>query len=598
MLARKERQNNSGKNGAVCPESTIESANMRSYVQRPNVKQSSKNLACESTVESANRRDFIRKAALTTAAAGIGGVLLGSGGILPRSSASGPISGSCPTGHGVTGSSCSGVGVYGVANLSCGIGVYGFSDAASGCSWGVYGQSDSTSGIGVEGYAIAASGHNIGVKGIASSCCGTGVYGLADASFGCTIGVFGESDSTCGLGVKGLGQVGVYGQSCRTFGIGVLGLAGNPGTTPIIANGTCCQTADLQQWEKAGNILSVVNKCGAFGIGTSPGCFMLNVNAPNQLGIHLQGPSSTVGAGLTLETVKCGSSVQEWEILDTGCAALQGPKKLNIRNVTTGIDIFTMCGPNSRIGINNISPTVALCVVGSTFSDTSSGSGVHGKSSCASGNGVLGCSPSSGTGVKGLSTSGIGVLGQAGSVGVEGVAGTAGAVPIVAKGVSGQTANLQQWEKGCTIKSVVNKCGWLGIGTPSPTTNLDVNGSIIGSKLTLNQTVLGGTTLRVDGSISAKALSKSASYTMGASDFAILASGSSTIITLPSAHTANGMLVFIKNVNSTNVPVTVKPGGTDKIDGSTSSRPLATAFSSLTLVSDGVSNWYIQGNAT
>ena len=77
----------SKENNVVCPESTIESASRRNYVDQPAPKQSggkNNKLVCESTIDSAPRRDFIRKAALVTATAGIGGVLLGKN-VIPQS---------------------------------------------------------------------------------------------------------------------------------------------------------------------------------------------------------------------------------------------------------------------------------------------------------------------------------------------------------------------------------------------------------------------------------------------------------------------------------------------------------------------------------
>jgi hypothetical protein len=81
----------------VCPESAIESANIRNSVGKPNQKRSnpkSNKLVCESTIESSNRRNFIKRAALTTAAVGVGGSLLSKAAI-PNSSAR---STSCPCG--------------------------------------------------------------------------------------------------------------------------------------------------------------------------------------------------------------------------------------------------------------------------------------------------------------------------------------------------------------------------------------------------------------------------------------------------------------------------------------------------------------------
>ena len=179
---------------------------------------------------------------------------------------------------------------------------------------------------------------------------------------------------------------------------------------------------------------------------------------------------------------------------------------------------------------------------------------------------------------------------------------------MIAQGATGQTANLQEWQKSCgSVLSIVNKCGWIGVGTASPSTTLDVNGNIISSKLTLNQTVLGATTLRVDGSISTKVLSKSTAYTMGVTDFAVLANASTGAftVTLPQASTATGMIVLIKKTDSSGNAVTVEGYGSgsnqDKIEGKTSI-PLSTQYSSLLLFSNGSASpngvWFILSNAT
>ncbi len=99
----------------VCPESTIESATRRDFIRKAVPRKDTKdgnnksNFVCESTIDSSLRRDFIKKAAILTAAAGIGGALLGSEGILPKSSArssTGPLYGCCPCGNAGSGYTC------------------------------------------------------------------------------------------------------------------------------------------------------------------------------------------------------------------------------------------------------------------------------------------------------------------------------------------------------------------------------------------------------------------------------------------------------------------------------------------------------------
>ncbi len=82
-----------------------------------------------------------------------------------------------------------------------------------------------------------------------------------------------------------------------------------------------------------------------------------------------------------------------------------------------------------------------------------------------------------GTGVLGTTTTGTGVQGTAGAGGtaVAGFAGDPTAIPIVAQGDTGQTANLQEWRTSSGAASVVNASGQLGIGTNSPTHSLQIH---------------------------------------------------------------------------------------------------------------------------
>ena len=82
-------------------------------------------------------------------------------------------------------------------------------------------------------------------------------------------------------------------------------------------------------------------------------------------------------------------------------------------------------------------------------------------------------------------------------------------------------------------------------------------------------------------------------------DFAILASGAITL-TLPPADTQNGMMIFIKNVSTSIVTVVPGgPGGTDTIEGFTSSTPktLTKQYDSLMLISNGTNEWLLLGNS-
>jgi len=129
-----------------------------------------------------------------------------------------------------------------------------------------------------------------------------------------------------------------------------------------------------------------------------------------------------------------------------------------------------------------------------TATNTGSGAGLQGTSTA-------------GTGVLGTTTTGTGVQGTASStagVALAGFAGDPGAIPIVAQGSSGQSANLQEWRGSSGPLSVVTASGSLGIGTASPSdpltivsssgtlVGLRINSSINEATFSFNNTATGG----------------------------------------------------------------------------------------------------------
>ena len=517
----------------VCPESTIESAVQRNAppkkvvprVSNSNDKSTSKEeskLACESTIDSANRRGFLKKAALIGTAAAVGSTFLGSR-IVPESSATSCTKGSivhpdshvvycCPSGTAITGETCYGTGVYGDAKT--------YGDGVKGTS---------SSGVGVYG----------------SSCSSYGVFGFSIKNGG----VVGSSDSYYGVWGCSRTSIGVNGYSCCNVGV-----KGTTGSSSDCAAGT----------------LGVV-------CNSSPGAYSAGVRGENEgtggLGIGVYGSQNGSGWGVYGTTPK-GIGVYGHSCCYLGVYGYS-PK-------STGVLGSSVCS----FGVQGYSPkNVGVCGQSACSygvrGSSSKSIGVYGHSCCQVG--VVGYSPKS-TGVlgesccsvavNGYSSKSVGVSGAsagAGGIGVEGIAANSGAIPIVARGETCQSANLQQWRNNsCTPLSVVNKSGWFGIGTCSPATTLQVNGSI-GAKV---------------------ATTCSSTYCVGDSCFAVLvnATAAAKTVNLPSA--VKGMILYIKNTG-TDFAVTIKPKSGDTIEGATS-KLLKKKFG-VQLIAGGNSpaTWYI-----
>ncbi|MGA9527715.1 MAG: DNRLRE domain-containing protein [Terriglobales bacterium] len=88
--------------------------------------------------------------------------------------------------------------------------------------------------------------------------------------------------------------------------------------------------------------------------------FGLTVSEPSYLGILLESPVTSVGAGLEFETTgNNGGKINgmSWQILNTGTSAKQGANKLNFRNDSAGLDVMTMLA-NGQVGIGTNAPDI------------------------------------------------------------------------------------------------------------------------------------------------------------------------------------------------------------------------------------------------
>lgn len=95
------------------------------------------------------------------------------------------------------------------------------------------------------------------------------------------------------------------------------------------------------------------------GLNTKTPGASLEIDSPTQEGLFVNAPFTGVGAGIDLHTT--GTGGKGWEILATGSTAAQGPSKLNIRDLSTAADIFTVA-PGGLVGINNTNPATVLQV--------------------------------------------------------------------------------------------------------------------------------------------------------------------------------------------------------------------------------------------
>ena len=87
--------------------------------------------------------------------------------------------------------------------------------------------------------------------------------------------------------------------------------------------------------------------------------FGLTVSEPSYLGILLESPVTSVGAGLEFETTgNNGGTISGmyWQILNTGTSAKQGANKLNFRNDSAGLDVMTFLA-NGQVGIGTSAPS-------------------------------------------------------------------------------------------------------------------------------------------------------------------------------------------------------------------------------------------------
>ena len=376
MTARPEQESNS-KNTVLCPESTLKSANTKSPCLGAAPKNSAKRdvskdkFACESTIGSALRRDFLKKAALVTAAVGVGGALLG-GKMIPESSATAAnIGANClvvDDGTQNNGTWCTTLGnshvlSFGAANCSPtitgegigsnrksvgnlnGLDFYTAATKRMSITNGGYvgiGTCNPSSMLCVAGDISAAdyvfAGANVSAGGSVSA--GGDVFAGLDVFAGrnvCAAGnVFAGGTISAGNGILGCSGSGaaVFGSS--STGQGIMGRSSNPVVGKLKNNGTSGDRTALVQFETgpcsslidwSAGVSGLCNACkipdGSFYVGQK-GSPKLVVNTSGEIGIGTAKPQTTlqVKGGMSLN-IKCtGTSCVT---MKTSCFALFAP---------------------------------------------------------------------------------------------------------------------------------------------------------------------------------------------------------------------------------------------------------------------------------
>ncbi len=598
MTPHSEQESNS-KNAVVCPESSIESANRRNSLQKPIAKQSANNkLACESTIESSLRRDFLRKASIVTAA-GVAGVLaaqpLGAGSVIRRSEAH--CGESLIIGQANVGYTCASAKTTSLTAYVCG---YAFQ--VTNCS-GPFGKV---------------------LAGAILGCAQTGTAGA---------GIVGRNVN--GAGVLGCSSSGPGVSGCSSSGPGVRGFSGSgPG---VLAESGGLLVAKFAKREESSDNTALIQletgdstpidwNVGVGGVGNGLGLtcgqfYVEQAGVGARIVMDRGGKMNVDGSIHAASDMALGTSIA----VDTLDYCNGNPCAFCTLNFG---EIFFGPGSGERIGSQrnnntytcNIIPCSPICYPpGKNLYGLDFYTGFKKRMSITnSGNvGIGTCTPSSS----------LCVIGSVPNIGRFKNVGTSGDRTALVQFETGPSCKLIDWSAGvaglcnaCKIpkgsfylgqptkpRMVVNTSGQVGIGTTTPLTPLQVNGTASASKLGLG-TTSPKTTLQVNGSLAARVLSVSGtstikSYQMIASDFAVLANASALpsgvttfTVTLPTAATASGMIVLIKKVDGSTHTVTLSANTGDSIEGK-STEILTKQFDSLQLISNGGHEWFIVGNS-
>jgi hypothetical protein len=521
----------------VCPESTIESANTRNIQRTHAIEDSSgKNFRCESTLDSAPRRDFIRKAALVTAAAGAGGLLLGKTPLLGNRQALVPESS---------------------ASVCCTT-IAGCTVSARNCLFADSNHLNNGTSV-APGLRFGGGGGEGIASNRACACSNPNVFGL-DLYAGGVRRMSITNPCRNSLGIVGINNAAPFRTLCV---IGTLGVSCNA-TIGSVVSGFCVVVDNAGV--NSGTCLAPGLRFG----GTTSGEGITSNRNPCCLGFK-DGLDFYTNSTKRM-TITQGGEVQMYNTLNVRACCISFGSVTGVGGFGTGVYGYSNCG-TGLFGISN------------------KGIGVQGQS--------LGPITAEFKNIAVSGDRTVRVKFETGDTTVvdwyAAVAGACNALKVPDGSFYIQHANPSTNPPSI----VVNKCGQVGIGTITPGVRLQVAGDILGTAVGVGMSKAPQTTLQVKGGVSFNVAIKTASYTMSTSDFGILANASTAAltITLPPASKA-GMLVHIKKIDSNKAhAVTVSRSGTDTIEGATT-KALTAQYQSVTLLAGGNGVWYIQANAT
>jgi hypothetical protein len=418
-----------GDSGRKCPESTIESAHRRNFIRKAALVSASAAIGStvlgskiipESSARSSTTVKFsqccstgIAIEGVTDSGVGVYGLAkkpcgVGAGVVGTSGGFCGPLPKCCTEYNGVVGVSgwyrCAGqgalagvkgmgwcAGVVGIALTPCAVPL-----SARGCTsqandlqrWQIGCTNTPLSVVNKKGwfgigtatplYVLCVVGTTVSS---CSACCGRGVVGNAHGSSG-SYGVVGESSSANGAGVAGANcsGPGVLGEATSVGGIGVKGLAIGGSVIPLVAQAAACQSVPLQEWQNSsGSPLSVVNKSGWLGVGTSTPSSPLDVIGGSPVVGTIKSNASSGDRSAVVQYQNGDTTAVDWNVGVAGlCNSIKVPDGyFYVQHSTKCTPAISINKCNNHVGFGIANPCRVLCVNGRIHTQCGMGLGTQ-----------------------------------------------------------------------------------------------------------------------------------------------------------------------------------------------------------------------------